>query len=215
MARVTLTFDNGPEPEVTPYVLDVLAKHGIAASFFVIGAKLENPPARACAERARSEGHWIGNHSYTHTESLGDAGGEGAFDEEVEKTQSLLGSLAHPDRLFRPYCNSGVLDARVFKRADIARLQRGRYSCILFNAIVRDWEDGDGWPQRAMSEIASRDWTTLVLHDIPKTNAMRRLDAFIARARDAGHDFVQEISPDSVPLRRGEILAPMDAWVSD
>jgi peptidoglycan/xylan/chitin deacetylase (PgdA/CDA1 family) len=61
MFELTVTFDNGPEPLVTPGVLDILAHHGVASTFFVIGSKLAKPEARACAERAHSEGHWIGN----------------------------------------------------------------------------------------------------------------------------------------------------------
>ena len=68
---VTLTFDNGPEPEVTPGVLDTLAAAGIKATFFVLGHKLALPGRRALAERAAAEGHWIGNHTYTHSTPLG------------------------------------------------------------------------------------------------------------------------------------------------
>jgi hypothetical protein len=59
MVDVTLTFDNGPEPSVTPRVLDVLARRGVRTTFFVIGNKLLSSDARACAERAHAEGHWI------------------------------------------------------------------------------------------------------------------------------------------------------------
>ena len=52
MARVTLTFDNGPEPEITHFVLDVLARRKLAASFFVVGEKLATPAGRAAVERA-------------------------------------------------------------------------------------------------------------------------------------------------------------------
>jgi hypothetical protein len=69
--EVTLSFDNGPEPEATPRVLDVLARRGIPASFFVIGAKLADPARRSLCERAQAEGHWIGNHTTTHAGPLG------------------------------------------------------------------------------------------------------------------------------------------------
>jgi peptidoglycan/xylan/chitin deacetylase (PgdA/CDA1 family) len=55
VSGVCLTFDNGPEPEVTPGVLAVLARRRIPASFFVVGRKLRDPAARACAEPARAE----------------------------------------------------------------------------------------------------------------------------------------------------------------
>ena len=67
MFDLTLSFDNGPEPDVTPAVLDILARRNLRATFFVIGDKLAQPGRRALAERAHAEGHWIGNHSYTHS----------------------------------------------------------------------------------------------------------------------------------------------------
>ena len=59
-----LTFDDGPEPDVTPRLLDLLAEHGMKASFFLIGEKVERHPA--LVERIVAEGHMIGNHTYTH-----------------------------------------------------------------------------------------------------------------------------------------------------
>lgn len=52
MYDLTLTFDNGPEPDVTPRVLDILSKRGIKTTFFVIGEKLADPRRRDIAERA-------------------------------------------------------------------------------------------------------------------------------------------------------------------
>ena len=62
MFDLTLTFDNGPEPETTPFVLDVLADRSIRTTFFVVGHKLSTPEGRELARRAHEEGHWIGNH---------------------------------------------------------------------------------------------------------------------------------------------------------
>ena len=55
MYDLTLTFDNGPDPDVTPHVLDILAERGIKTTFFVIGEKLLDPERRSLAERARAE----------------------------------------------------------------------------------------------------------------------------------------------------------------
>src|SRR3954447_15775185 len=68
---LTLTFDNGPEPDVTPRVLDILRERGIKTTFFVIGEKLGDPERRQLAARAYGEGHWIGNHTFTHSVPLG------------------------------------------------------------------------------------------------------------------------------------------------
>lgn len=64
-ACVALTFDDGPDPEVTPQVLDVLARHRAHASFFVIGKAFVSQPD--LARRMLAEGHLIGNHSWQHS----------------------------------------------------------------------------------------------------------------------------------------------------
>ena len=69
MSVITLSFDNGPDPEITPQVLDVLRRHGIKATFFVVGEKLRD--RRKFAERAQAEGHRIGNHTFNHQVPLG------------------------------------------------------------------------------------------------------------------------------------------------
>lgn len=63
--RVALTFDDGPDPEVTPRVLDVLARHHARATFFVIGRSLAAHPE--IGRRMAAEGHVIGNHSWGHS----------------------------------------------------------------------------------------------------------------------------------------------------
>ena len=196
MAKVTITFDNGPEPAITHHVLDVLARHGVKSSFFVIGRKMESAEGRAAVARAKDEGHWIGNHSYTHSISLGDSDDPALYDAEVTRSQEIIGARAHPDRLFRPFCNAGVMDSRVFKRGHIERLAEDGYTCVMFNAVTRDWEDREGWVARAMAEIESRPWTTLVLHDIAgwpdgtETGAMQRLEEFLGLLQAGGHEIV-------------------------
>jgi len=213
MARITLTFDNGPEPRWTNHVLDVLAKRGLKASFFIIGRKLATSrEGRDAVERAKREGHWIGNHSYNHVYSLGDIDRADAVDVEVVKTFDVLGDLAHPDMLFRPFCNAGILDQRVFKGVDVERVQAAGYSCILFNSVPRDWEHKDAWVARALEDVSRRDWTTIVLHDIAgypdgvDVRPMLMLDEFIGRATDAGHTFEQDYSPDCVLISKGKRL---------
>ena len=63
--RVALTFDDGPDPEATPTVLDALAKHSARATFFTIGQSLEAHPQ--LARRIVVEGHELGNHSWRHS----------------------------------------------------------------------------------------------------------------------------------------------------
>jgi peptidoglycan-N-acetylglucosamine deacetylase len=63
--RVALTFDDGPAPDMTPEVLDVLAEYGVRATFFVIGKTLAAQPV--LARRMVDEGHVVANHSWQHS----------------------------------------------------------------------------------------------------------------------------------------------------
>jgi peptidoglycan/xylan/chitin deacetylase (PgdA/CDA1 family) len=138
MFDVTLSFDNGPEPDVTPGVLDVLAGTGIAANFFVLGRKLAEPARRALARRAAAEGHWIGNHTYTHATPLGRLGGPDVAADEIGRTEALIGDLAHPDRLFRPFGGGGELGPHLLSADIVEYLKAGGYTCVLWNVIPRD-----------------------------------------------------------------------------
>ena len=62
--RVYLTFDDGPDPEWTPRVLDALAQAGVPATFFAIGRQAELAPD--LMRRIHSAGHAVGNHTYSH-----------------------------------------------------------------------------------------------------------------------------------------------------
>jgi peptidoglycan/xylan/chitin deacetylase (PgdA/CDA1 family) len=210
---LTLTFDNGPEPDVTPRVLDILGERGIKTTFFVIGKKLGDPVRRGLATRAHDEGHWIGNHTFTHTVPLGQQPDTATAQNEIGRTQAAIGDLAHSKRWFRPFGGGGNLDDRLLKPSVVDHLTGHKHSCVLWNAIPRDWADPDGWSERALEQCRSQPWTLLVLHDLP-TGAMNHLERFISRATEAGARFHQDFPPDCVPIRSGEIVLPIDAYVS-
>jgi peptidoglycan/xylan/chitin deacetylase (PgdA/CDA1 family) len=92
----------GPDPETTPFVLDVLARRSIRTTFFVVGNKLSTFEGRELARRAHGEGHWIGNHTWSHSVPLGLLEDPSAIGEEIRDTQEAIGALAHPHRFFRP-----------------------------------------------------------------------------------------------------------------
>jgi peptidoglycan/xylan/chitin deacetylase (PgdA/CDA1 family) len=203
MLDVTLTFDNGPEPDVTPSVLDTLRRHDVASTFFVIGEKLQRPGRRALAERAAAEGHWIGNHSYTHTVPLGDCRDPGIPEAEIGRTQAQLGALSHLLRLFRPFGGGGKLGRHLLSPEAAAFLRDGKYSCVLWNAVPHDWDDPEGWVETALAQCRALPWALVVLHDLP-TGAMSHLGSFIERARAEGARFRQEFPPDCIAIDRGQ-----------
>lgn len=213
MFDLTLTFDNGPEPDITPGVLDLLAREDIRGTFFVIGDKIVSPVRRRLAERARAEGHWIGNHTMHHKAPLGEVTDPGAAAEEIDGSQALLGDLAHADRLFRPYGRGGAIGPHLLSPAALTRLTEGGYTMVLWNAIPRDWAEPDAWVQTALTQCRAQAWTLMVLHDLP-TGAMRHLERFICLAREAGARLRQDFPPNCVPIVRGKPTQALDGFVT-
>lgn len=113
-----LTFDDGPNPQVTPALLDLLAEHGAHATFFLLGEHAERHPD--IARRIVAEGHAIGNHSYSHPRFANiDLDAQWV---EIERTDRILASIDGEQRhWFRP--PSGALPLRML--ADFARRRRG------------------------------------------------------------------------------------------
>jgi peptidoglycan/xylan/chitin deacetylase (PgdA/CDA1 family) len=210
---VTLTFDNGPEPAVTPRVLDILGNAGISATFFMLGSKLADPERRGIAKRAHAEGHWIGNHTMTHSTPLGRVSDPAKVNTEIMDTQALIAELAHPDRLFRPFGGGGELGTHLLNEAAVEVLKNEKMTCVLWNAIPRDWEDPRGWAEVALAQCLAQEHTLLVLHDLP-TGAMGRLRIFIDRVLDHGGRFRQDFPAECVPIVRGEVVAELDAFVT-
>lgn len=213
MFDLTLSFDNGPEPGVTPLVLDMLAERGIKSTFFVIGEKLADPERCRLMRRAHAEGHWIGNHTFTHSLPLGRQTDAYSAENEVGRTQQAIGDLAHPDRLFRPFGGGGVLNDGLLKPSVVDYLVRHRFTCVLWNAIPHDWDDPEGWVERALDQCRAQPWSLMVLHDLP-TGAMDRLEQFLGRVKAIGANIRQDFPPNCVPIRNGEIVLPLSPYVS-
>jgi peptidoglycan/xylan/chitin deacetylase (PgdA/CDA1 family) len=97
---IALTFDDGPDPDVTPKVLEVLARHGAKATFFVVGQRAEQYPD--LIRRIASEGHTIGSHTYAHAHHF-HFGPTDRMRAEVERGQRAVEAItgARPT-LFRP-----------------------------------------------------------------------------------------------------------------
>lgn len=211
--RLTLTFDNGPTSGVTEYVLDELAARDIEATFFVVGQDLLKPGARELAERASHEGHWLGNHTLTHSVQFGRTGELDIARREIDPAQEILGSLSHPDRFVRPWGN-GRLSKDLLSAQAVQVLRRGHYSLSLWNCVPRDWEDPEGWPDTALATVETLDWTVLVLHD-QATGAMDALPSFLDALEERGVEIIQEIPDVCVPIRRGRVVGSLEHLMRD
>lgn len=213
MPKVTLSFDNGPDPEVTPRVLDILARQSVSTTFFVVGQKLAGPAGRALSERAAAEGHWIGNHTWTHGTPLGRMEDTAASVDEIARTQREIGALAHPEKWFRPFGGGGRIGPWLLSAPARDHLLAEGYSLVLWNSIPRDWERHDDWPANALADCRASDHALVVLHDHIGP-PVRHLDRFIATLQDEGFDIVQDFPDDCVPVRRGEAQAPLEPYVT-
>ena len=212
MTIITMTFDNGPDPDVTPHVLDTLRRHRIKSTFFVLGEKLRD--RRGLAERARDEGHWIGNHTYNHIVPLGMSAEAGIAVSEIARTQALIGDLAHERKFFRPFGGGGNLDQRLLNREALDYLRKESFTCILWNVIPEDWARPETWVERGLDLCFQREHSVVVLHDLA-TGAMRELDRFISAAKDRGATFQQDFPVDCVMLERGKPTRSIDAYVAE
>lgn len=96
---VTLTFDDGPDPDVTPRLLELLRRHCVPATFFVAGARAERYPATI--QKILSRNHTIGNHSYRHDPLLM-LRSRATLREEVARAQDVLAAFGIRPLIFRP-----------------------------------------------------------------------------------------------------------------
>jgi peptidoglycan-N-acetylglucosamine deacetylase len=174
--------------------------------------KIAHPVRRALAARAHAEGHWIGNHTMEHAIPLGLLDDPAAARDEIVKTQALIGSLANPDRLFRPFGRGGALGPHLLSPSAVEVLREQGMTCVLWNAVPRDWDDPHGWVETALAQCRAQPWSVVVLHDLP-TGAMDHLEAFIGCLRAEGARFRQDFPAELLPIRRGEPRASLAKFV--
>lgn len=213
MARVTLTFDNGPDTSVTPFVLETLQKRGLTATFFVIGSKAATDDNMDIVRRAFHEGHWIGNHTYSHGTPFGELEDPQDAVREIRDTAAVLGSIAGSEKLFRPFGGGGHLDHRLLNRCAVEHLVSQEYTCVIWNNVPRDWERPDAWTRPALETVRDQRWSVIVLHDFVPV-AMRHLPDFLDRLLDEGHQIVQSFPSDCTPIQRGRItVESLQEWM--
>ena len=172
---VYLTFDDGPSPEYTPQILDVLARHGARATFFVVGSLAQAHPD--IIGRIAAEGHTIANHTWKHEDLAGLS--RAAFDETISRTQAVLGDLAAPC-LRPPY---GSIGASTREWASEHGL-----SLLTWDASPQDWL---GPPAEEIADYIvqwARPGVVLLMHDGggDRSTTVQGLDMALERLADRG-----------------------------
>lgn len=120
---VYLTFDDGPIPEVTPFVLDVLGHYGVPATFFMVGENCAKHPE--VFEDVRSAGHRLGNHTYNHWGTTRHSAL--AYLRNVQKANEIL----HTD-LFRP--PHGLMWHHHYMA-----IKHAGYRVVMWDVVTRDY----------------------------------------------------------------------------
>jgi len=154
---VALSFDDGPDPQVTPAVLDALARYGARATFFTIGRALQANPE--LARRIADEQHELGNHSWGHSRwqnFLGARQQRREIERGAEAITALGGGLAQP--LYRPPIG--------LKSPPLARVARSlQLSVVAWSLHSRDTRSHDAQriAQRVLRRIRPGD--IVLMHD--------------------------------------------------
>ena len=155
-SAVALTFDDGPDPAITPSVLDVLKAHNLKATFFCIGHKVVDNPS--LVERIHREGHTIGLHSFTHSYWY-DFLPAGMVVDDLQKNQQVIEEvIGNRPVLFRP--PYGVTNPGIAKAARRLNLVVVGWTLRSMDTVVRD-------KAKVMQRIRSRlqPGTIILLHD--------------------------------------------------
>lgn len=170
-----LTFDDGPVPEITPWVLDQLKRFNAKAVFFCIGINAENNPG--LLSRILSEGHRIGNHTYSHVDGWRYSA-EKYFD-EVERCSAI-----HKTNLFRPPYGK-------LKWAQLQRLKKD-YKIIMWDVLSYDY-DTRITPEQCLNNVIknSRAGSIIVFHDSIKAgpNLLHALPVVLKHFSEKGFQF--------------------------
>jgi peptidoglycan/xylan/chitin deacetylase (PgdA/CDA1 family) len=153
---VALTFDDGPDPDVTPQLLELLRLHGVPATFFVAGARAERHPW--LIREILSRGHTLGNHSYHHDPLLM-LRSRAKLRNEVARTQDVLSAFGVRSLAFRPPV--GITNSRL---PGVLR-ELGMY-CVTFSC--RAFDRGNrriaGLSEIILKKV--RPGHIIVLHDV-------------------------------------------------
>lgn len=153
--KVYLTFDDGPHPEHTPWVLDELKKHNARATFFCIGNNVVKYPE--VYRRILDEGHTVGNHTQHHLN--GWKGDDAGYMQDVQEAAKHIDSS-----LFRP--PYGKLSSF---REKTLRESAAKYKIIMWSVLSGDFDPGISKEQCLNNVVLkTRPGSIVVFHDSEK-----------------------------------------------
>jgi len=186
---IYLTFDDGPVPEATPYVLDQLKRYNIKATFFCVGGNIQKYPE--LYKRILEEGHRTANHTYNHLNGWTHA--DDYFFANIMACEAMMEKLEEniempeawkTERLFRPPYGK-------MKRAQCDYLKT-IYRVIMWDVITGDFDKVRG-AEKCLQTATNdtRDGSIVIFHDSIKSlsNIEYALPKYIEQCLKAGYQF--------------------------
>ena len=172
---VYLTFDDGPIPEMTPWVLDVLDHYGIKATFFLVGDNVRKHPREF--EMIKERGHRLGNHTFNHIRGFEWL--TKSYLANTDKANALIGT-----DLFRPPHGH-------MRWLQYATLRR-RYRIVMWDLVTRDYSKRlNGRQVLEKVKRYARNGSIITFHDSIKSkeNTMYALPRAIEWLLEQGYEF--------------------------
>ena len=207
--EVALTFDDGPDPEWTPRILDILKERGVKAAFFIVGKNAEDHPA--LVQRILDEGHEIGNHTYSHANLA--IMSPARMRLELNMTQRLIESITgRSTTLFRPPYNA---DSNPTKIEELTPLKIAQEE--LDYTVVLEKVDPQDWARPGADVIVQRvkdlrnEGNLVLLHDAggDRSQTVEALPKIIDYLQMRGDRIVSLSELLNIP--RDELMPPADA----
>jgi chitin deacetylase len=180
---IALTFDDGPWPQTTSKVLEVLKKQNVKATFFVVGKQVEKHPQ--LVKQAVAEGHAIGNHSWSHQYHHYSSS---AAAHELDKTAALVHKLTGvKTSLFRP--PAGILNNGL-----VASAHQKQYAVVMWSVDSKDWRSGRTTKQALVDNLLkeAKSGGIVLLHDGggDRSKTIEALPQLITQLKKHGYTFV-------------------------
>ncbi len=178
---LNLTYDDGPNPDTTAQLLDLLNAEGVHATFFFIGENIRKYPK--LVEQAFQSGHTIGNHSLSHPFMPALSRGRMAY--EIDETNRLIEEITgEKPTLFRP--PYGIIDGRGARL-----LENRRMSAVYWGAVTQDWRNiGE---QAVVDHIMSRlpFAPLIVMHEghAIADQCLKATSSIVSRVKQMGYQF--------------------------
>lgn len=181
--EIYITFDAGFENGNTEKILDALKKHGVKATFFLVGNYFETQPE--LVKRMAKEGHTIGNHTYSHPD-MSKIGDIQSFQTELQKNEALYRDILGSEmpKLYRPPQGK-------FCEENLKMAQQLGYSTVFWSLAYVDWyADDQPTPEQAFSKLLPRihPGAVVLLHSTSSTNA-EILDELLTKWEETGYSF--------------------------